>query len=125
MRAPLTSLPLQIFIFFGGWWDIMFWLISIAVFIYKGAAAAGAVQCGNRALHARGHAGRDWRALTSLRHACPASPVRRCMPGMTLPYPEGRYAAEFVFLWLWLLMEPARLFLGTCAPHAAVGSAAG
>lgn len=32
----LTSLPLQVFLYFGGWWDVLFWIISIIVFIYKG-----------------------------------------------------------------------------------------
>lgn len=36
-RPILTSLPLQIFIYFGGWWDVLFWVLSILVFIYKGA----------------------------------------------------------------------------------------
>lgn len=35
-RPILTSLPLQVFIYFGGWWDVLFWLISILVFVYKG-----------------------------------------------------------------------------------------
>lgn len=32
-----------------------------------------------------------------------------------LPYPSGRFGAEFAFVWLWLLVEPARLFLGEAA----------
>lgn len=36
-RPILTSLPLQIFIYFGGWWDALFWVLSLLVFIYKGA----------------------------------------------------------------------------------------
>lgn len=35
-RPILTSLPLQIFIYFGGWWDVLFWVFSILVFVYKG-----------------------------------------------------------------------------------------
>lgn len=35
-RPILTSLPLQVFIYFGGWWDVLFWVISILVFVYKG-----------------------------------------------------------------------------------------
>lgn len=35
-RPILTSLPLQVFIYFGGWWDVLFWVVSILVFIYKG-----------------------------------------------------------------------------------------
>lgn len=75
-RPVLTSLPLQVFLYFGGWWDALFWLASLAVFIYKGSA---------------------------------------------LPFPPGRFAAEFVFLWLWLLVEPSRLFLGARAPRAQQG----
>ncbi|GBF88318.1 transmembrane protein [Raphidocelis subcapitata] len=67
-RPVLTSLPLQVFIYFGGWWDALFWVLSVALFIYKGLA---------------------------------------------LPYPPGRFAAEFTFVWLWLLVEPGRLFLGS------------
>jgi transmembrane protein 216 len=29
-------LTLEIFIYFGGWWDVLFWVISILVFVYKG-----------------------------------------------------------------------------------------
>jgi transmembrane protein 216 len=32
--------------------------------------------------------------------------------GFTLPYPTPNFAVEFVFLFLYLLVEPARLFLG-------------
>ena len=35
-RPVLTSLPLQVFLYFGGWWDVLFWISNIAVFIYKG-----------------------------------------------------------------------------------------
>jgi len=63
----LTSLPLQVFLYFGGWWDVLFWVLSILVFVFK---------------------------------------------GLNLPYPDGRFAAEFVFQWVWLLVEPVRLFLG-------------
>jgi hypothetical protein len=43
-RPILTSLPLQIFIYFGGWWDVLFWVLSILVFIYKGAEQAEAAE---------------------------------------------------------------------------------
>lgn len=32
--------------------------------------------------------------------------------GLTLPYPQHKYAAEFAIQWLFLLVEPCRLFLG-------------
>lgn len=54
--------------YFGGWWDVLFWVISILVFVYK---------------------------------------------GVTLPYPQHRFAAEFAIQWLFLLVEPSRLFLGS------------
>lgn len=40
----LTSLPLQIFVYFGMWWDVAYWLLSVAVFVYKGQYAL-ALQC--------------------------------------------------------------------------------
>lgn len=40
----LTSLPLEIFIFFGWWWDAFYYCANILVFVYKGkeAGAVGA-----------------------------------------------------------------------------------
>lgn len=68
-RPALTSLPLQVFVYFGGWWSaLFFWPLSLAVAVYKGSV---------------------------------------------LPYPEGRFGAEFAFLWLWLLVEPPRLLLAS------------
>jgi hypothetical protein len=32
--------------------------------------------------------------------------------GFTLPYPPQKFAAEFVVQWLFLIVEPTRLFLG-------------
>jgi hypothetical protein len=34
--------------------------------------------------------------------------------GFMLPYPTANYAVEFVFVFLYLRVEPARLFLGAC-----------
>lgn len=67
-RPMLASLPLEIFLVFGGWWDVLFWLVSIAVFIYK---------------------------------------------GIILPYPNSNFAVEFTFQWLYVLVEPVRLLLGS------------
>lgn len=35
-RRVLTSLGFQIFIFFGGWWDVIYYILNILVFVYKG-----------------------------------------------------------------------------------------
>jgi len=35
-RRVLTSLTLQIFIFFGAWWDVFYYVLNILVFVYKG-----------------------------------------------------------------------------------------
>lgn len=35
-----------------------------------------------------------------------------CSAGITLPYPQQKFAAEFVVQWLFLLVEPTRMFLG-------------
>ena len=54
-RRVLTSLALQIFIFFGGWWDVAYYILNILVFVYKGAlrgtmhvTPAGHVPCSLR-----------------------------------------------------------------------------
>lgn len=36
-RRVLTSLWLQVFIYFGAWWDVFYYVINILVFVYKGA----------------------------------------------------------------------------------------
>ena len=64
----LTSLPLEILYYFGGWYDVVFWVILFLVFIYK---------------------------------------------GFELPYTTSTFGMEFSFVFLYLLIEPARLFLGT------------
>ncbi|GFH30810.1 uncharacterized protein HaLaN_29732 [Haematococcus lacustris] len=66
-RRVLTSLPLQVFIFFGGWWDVLYFVLNILTFVYK---------------------------------------------GVTLPYPQRNYVLEFLFAWLWVLIDAPRLFLG-------------
>ncbi|PNH04499.1 Transmembrane protein 216 [Tetrabaena socialis] len=35
-RRVLTSLGFQIFIYFGGWWDLAYYILNILVFVYKG-----------------------------------------------------------------------------------------
>lgn len=35
-RKVLTSLALQIFIYFGAWWDVFYYIVNILVFVYKG-----------------------------------------------------------------------------------------
>mmetsp|Transcript_38346 Transcript_38346/g.95163 ORF Transcript_38346/g.95163 Transcript_38346/m.95163 type:complete len:135 (+) Transcript_38346:314-718(+) len=66
MAAP--SLLLEVFLYFGKLWDVVFWVLSFLIFVYKGAK---------------------------------------------LPYPDGAYEMEFAFLFMYLLVEPARLFLGS------------
>lgn len=68
VRQVQTSLVLQVLLYFGGWWDVIFWIISLALFIYK---------------------------------------------GYTLPYPSNNFGVEFAFIWLYLLIEPVRIFLGS------------
>jgi hypothetical protein len=46
------------------------------------------------------------------------------LSGLTLPYPRHKFAAEFVIQWLFLLVEPSRLFLGKTTTHAAKLSSA-
>ena len=56
------------FLYFGKLWDVVFWVLSFLLFIYK---------------------------------------------GVNLPYPDGAYELEFAYLFLYLLVEPPRLFLGS------------
>uniref|UniRef100_A0A7S0T2H8 Transmembrane protein 216 n=1 Tax=Mantoniella antarctica TaxID=81844 RepID=A0A7S0T2H8_9CHLO len=66
MAAP--SLSLEVFLYFGKLWDVVFWVLTFLLFVYK---------------------------------------------GVKLPYPPGAYQLEFAYLFLYLLVEPARLFLGS------------
>ena len=36
-RRALTSVPLQVALYVGGWWDAVYVLLTLAIFIYKGA----------------------------------------------------------------------------------------
>jgi|TARA_B110000971_G_scaffold206783_1_gene230359 transmembrane protein 216 len=36
-----------------------------------------------------------------------------CWKGYNLPYPDGAYETEFALLFIYLLIEPPRLFLGS------------
>mmetsp|Transcript_15786 Transcript_15786/g.44182 ORF Transcript_15786/g.44182 Transcript_15786/m.44182 type:complete len:147 (-) Transcript_15786:133-573(-) len=67
-RQVKTSVSLEVFFYFGGIYDVVWWIAELCVFIYK---------------------------------------------GISLPYPTNSYAVEFTFLWLYLLVEPVRLFLGS------------
>ena len=35
-RRVLTSLTLEIFVFFGAWWDVFYYIVNILVFVWKG-----------------------------------------------------------------------------------------
>ncbi len=37
-RRVLTSLGLQVFVYFGGWWAVVYYIINILIFVYKGEA---------------------------------------------------------------------------------------
>jgi hypothetical protein len=103
-RPILTLLPLQVLFYFGGWWDALFWALSICVFVYKGGAGGGA-HTGPNSIWSR----------TSSCCSCPADlrcSLGLCAAGVTLPYPPHRFAAEFAVQWLFLIVEPVRLFLG-------------
>ena len=38
-RRALTSVPLQVALYVGGWWDAVYVLLTLAIFISKGARA--------------------------------------------------------------------------------------
>ena len=35
-RRVLTSLTLEVFVYFGGWWDVFYYIVNIIVFVWKG-----------------------------------------------------------------------------------------
>ena len=35
-RRVLTSLTLEVFVYFGGWWDVFYFIVNIIVFVWKG-----------------------------------------------------------------------------------------
>lgn len=37
-RKIATSIALEVVLYFGWWYDVAFWLATIGLFIYKGAA---------------------------------------------------------------------------------------
>jgi hypothetical protein len=49
-----------------------------------------------------------------MHHRHCAGDTRWCV-GYTLPYPSNNFAIEFTFIWLFLVIEPIRVFLGTCS----------
>jgi hypothetical protein len=77
-RRVLTSLALQVFIFFGAWWDAFYYVLNILVFVYKGAEGllrkgTGCMRCdvlGGHASRSRGPACHDCAA-----HARVAQPL--------------------------------------------------
>lgn len=44
-RRVLTSLALQVFIYFGAWWDVFYYVLNILVFVYKGGSEAERRDC--------------------------------------------------------------------------------
>mmetsp|Transcript_29991 Transcript_29991/g.76921 ORF Transcript_29991/g.76921 Transcript_29991/m.76921 type:complete len:148 (+) Transcript_29991:193-636(+) len=64
-RPVKTSLLLEVFLYFGGIYGVVWWLAQLALFVYK---------------------------------------------GLSLPYPTNNFTTEFVLLWLYLPIEPVRLF---------------
>lgn len=43
---------------------------------------------------------------------CPPSATAPLPPGWVLPYPPRNFNVEYTLMYLWLLVEPPRLFLG-------------
>ncbi len=67
-RSAAPSLALEIVLYFGKLWDVVFWILTFLVMCWK---------------------------------------------GYNLPYPDDAYEMEFAYLFVYLLIEPPRLFLGS------------
>ena len=87
-RKVLTSLSLQVFIYFGAWYDLFYWVLNILVFVYKGEWAGRLIQ------------------LPSALPCCSPHSL-----GTQLPYPSSNFALEFSFSWIWPLVAIPSLYL--------------
>lgn len=99
-RKVLTSLTLEIFIYFGGWFDLVYYILNILVFVYKGEL----LDLSSKSA---------WSRITShCTHAHCSSQLDAHAPsGLELLYPNNLFAMDFCFSWLWFLIEIPRLFL--------------
>ena len=97
MPAPYTdirsSLPLQVALYFNSFYSAAFFVVTLLLFIYKGAKACA--------------------CLASIRIifvlvAQQSFPVA----GIMLPYPAAAIGLEVAFVFAWAIVESARIYLG-------------
>jgi hypothetical protein len=108
-----------VFIFFGGWWDVFYYVLNILVFVYKGACghwtarwlAALQQNCQQLQHYNRiqGSVGLRWLRSCTQQMTDVAQHIDA---GVNLPYLHRNFNMEFSFAWLWVLIEAPRLFLG-------------
>ena len=98
MPAPYTdvraSLPLQVALYFNGYYSAAFFVVTLLLFIYKGAPDG------------------DEFATLARTTRTPDS------AGIMLPYPTAAIGLEVAFVFAWAIVEAARIYLGAASKTA-------
>lgn len=94
MPVPYTdvraSLPLQVALYFNGYYSAAFFVVTLLLFIYKGAPRVARCDAA-------------WSAISQPLTG-PA--------GIMLPYPTAAIGLEVAFVFAWAIVEAARIYLG-------------
>ncbi len=102
----LSSLPLQVLIYFNRWFAVLYFILNCLIFIYKGwwarvradaSAVLGVVMPG---------------AAASPRRCALTVPTLSIFAGAYFPYPPQTIGWEVAFIFAYAAVEAARLFQG-------------
>lgn len=96
-----SSLPLEVALYFNGVYWPAFAIAELLLLVYKGARLAR-----------RSRAAATWRAARPPATIAATSRRRRLSAATELPYPPTALALEILFVLLYAIVEPVRLFLG-------------
>ena len=96
MPAPYTdiraNLPLQIALYFNGYYSAAFFVVTLLLFIYKGCVCMAYIISYNTIF-----------MLLSLFLYC---------LGVMLPFPTAAIGLEVAFVFAWAILEFSRIYLG-------------
>lgn len=94
-KSHLSSLPLQIVLYFSGWYLLLFYVAELALVIHKGERQHSFNHC----LHVV--------AIVTVHYCSTFLTV-----GLVLPYPDRNLAAEIILLFFLAILDVFRIFLG-------------
>lgn len=94
-KSHLSSLPLQVVLYFSGWYLLLLYVAELALVIYKGEART--YHC----LPTRG-----------CYSNCLHGPCLSHHTGLVLPYPARNLAAEIILILFLAVLDVIRIFLG-------------